>query len=102
MKTRVDYPKKPFSSIEEAQTWVDRFAACYNDEHRHSALIWVTPGARHTRTDIELLRRRRRTYERAKKRNPGRWTGSIRNCDSAPPVTLNPTRKRGPNSALAA
>lgn len=102
MKTRVGYPKKPFSSVEGAQTWVDRFTAWYNDEHRHSALNWVTPGARHTGADIELLRRRRRTYERAKKRNPGRWTGSIRNCDPTPPVTLNPARKRGPDGALAA
>ena len=102
MKTRVGYPRKPFSSIEEAQAWVDRFEDWYNDEHRHSALNWVTPSARHSGADIELLRRRRQTYERAKRRNPGRWTGSIRNCDPAPAVTLNPARKRGPDAVLAA
>jgi transposase InsO family protein len=93
MKSRVGYPRKPFSSVEEAQVWVDRFVAWYDNEHRHSALNWVTPNARHTGADLELLRRRRETYERARARNPGRWTGAIRNCAPAPAVTLNPVRE---------
>jgi putative transposase len=56
MKTRVGYPK----TIEEAQAWVDRFVVWYNEEHRHSALNWITPMARHTGAERELLRRLKR------------------------------------------
>lgn len=93
MKARVGYPKRPFESLDLAQAWVDRFATWYNYEHRHSALNWVTPMDRHTGADIERLRRRRATYERARRRSPGRWTGSIRNCDPAPEVELNPAKR---------
>ena len=94
MKTRVGYPKKPFETLEEAQAWVDRFVRWYNEEHRHSALNWVTPMARHTGEDRELLRRREETYRRARRRNPHRWSGNIRNCSPAPAVILNPNRKK--------
>src|SRR5690606_39937462 len=60
--------------LEEAQAWVDRFVRWYNEEHRHSALNWVTPMARHTGEDRELLRRREETYRRARRRNPHRWS----------------------------
>ena len=56
MKSRVGYPKKPFETLEEAQAWVNRFVGWYNEEHRHSALNWVTPMARHTGAERELLR----------------------------------------------
>jgi transposase InsO family protein len=58
MKSRVGYPKKPFATLDDAQTWVNRFVVWYNEEHRHSALNWVTPMARHTGAEHELLRRR--------------------------------------------
>jgi hypothetical protein len=29
MKSRVGYPKKPFETLEEAQTWVNRFVGWY-------------------------------------------------------------------------
>jgi transposase InsO family protein len=93
MKTRVGYPKKPFATLEEAQAWVDRFVCWYNEEHRHSALNWVTPMARHTGEDHELLRRREETYRRAQQRHPQRWSRNIRDCSPAPAVTLNPRKK---------
>ena len=93
MKTRVGYPKKPFATREEAQAWVDRFVHWYNEEHRHSALNWVTPMARHNGEDHELLRRREETYRQARQRNPQRWSRNIRDCSPAPAVTLNPRRK---------
>lgn len=94
MKTRVGYPKKPFANIEEAQAWVDRFVRWYNEEHRHSALNWVTPLARHTGAEHRLLRVRERTYRKARQRHPERWSGGIRNCDPAPAVILNPAKKK--------
>lgn len=92
MKARVGYPKKPFESLEEAQAWVDSFVRWYNEEHRHSALNWVTPMARHTGEESKLLRRREETYRSARARHPERWSRDIRNCKPAPPVTLNPAR----------
>lgn len=94
MKTRVEYPKRPFSSLESAQEWVTRFVAWYNNEHRHSALNWVTPAARHAGADVALLRRREATYLAARRRHPERWSGNIRNCSPAPPATLNPSNKK--------
>lgn len=93
MKTRVGYPKKPFESLTEAQAWVDSFVRWYNEEHRHSALNWVTPMARHTGQERVLLRRRAETYRKARQQHPNRWTQDIRNCSPAPAVTLNPARK---------
>lgn len=102
MKARVGYPKKPFQGLEEAQAWVDRFVRWYNHEHRHSALNWVTPWQRHTGEEISLLQRRRATYERAKGRNPGRWTGPIRNCNPAAAPALNPAHGKTSRAVLVA
>jgi transposase InsO family protein len=94
LKTRVGYPKRPFQSLSEAQAWVDRFVAWYNEEHRHSALNWVTPMARHRGEDGRQLALRRRTYLLAQKRHPARFPNGIRNCEPVGEVTLNPGRKR--------
>lgn len=101
MKGRSEYPSQPFTSLEQAQAWVDRFVEWYNYEHRHSGLNWVTPIARHTGADIELLRRRKATYETARRRNPKRWSGSVRNCNPAPAVSLNPTTSSSRTEAVA-
>ena len=93
MKTRVGYPKKRFASEQHAQEWVDGFVHWYNEEHRHSALNWITPMARHTGEEHRLLRLRERTYRKARQRNPERWSRGIRNCEPAPAVTLNPATK---------
>jgi len=45
-----------------------------------------------TGADIKQLERRKNAIEAARKRNPNRWSGNIRNCEPAPPVTLNPGR----------
>ena len=97
MKARVGYHKKPFESLEAAQDWVDSFVRWYNEEHRHSALNWVTPMARHTGEEHELLHRREETYRRARQRHPERWSRDIRNCSPAPDVTLNPTKTKKNN-----
>lgn len=101
MKTRVGYPKKPFEKIEDAQAWVDAFVCWYNEQHRHSALNWSTPMDRHLGRDKVLLKLRKQTYEAARRRHPQRWSRGIRNCDPAPAVTLNPSKK-GKQAASAA
>jgi len=97
MKARVGYPKKPFESLAAAQQWVDSFVRWYNEEHRHSALNWITPMARHTGEELELLQRREETYRKAQQRHPERWSRGIRNCSPAPAVTLNPAKTKKSN-----
>ncbi len=101
MKTRVGYPNKPFATLKEAQAWVDNFVHWYNEVHRHSALNWVTPMARHTGKERDLLRRREQTYRQARQRNPQRWSRSIRDCSPAPAVTLNPRKKSIDTASVA-
>jgi putative transposase len=101
MKSRVGYTEKPFETLEEAQAWVNRFVSWYNEQHRHCALNWLTPMARHTGAERELLHRRKDTYLKAQQRRPQRWSRGIRNGSPAPAVTLNPRRKNNDVAAAA-
>lgn len=89
-KYRPDYPSKGFATLDEARTWVGRFVAWYNEEHRHSALRFVTPAERHRGRDLALLEQRKALYEQAKARNPLRWSGDTRNWTPPTEVWLNP------------
>ncbi|MBP0587911.1 integrase core domain-containing protein, partial [Mycobacterium tuberculosis] len=68
------WPERPFDNVRQARQWVLRFADWYNEEHRHSALKYVTPGQRHRRQDRRLLQQRMQLYAQARKRNPQRWS----------------------------
>jgi putative transposase len=92
LKYHTGYPEKPFNSPDQARKWVSGFAHWYNELHRHSAIRFVTPGQRHRQQDIVLLSDRKAVYERARKRHPERWTGSIRNWQPVADVFLNPNR----------
>lgn len=89
LKYNVGYPKS-FETIEEARIWVAKFVHWYNNEHRHSRIKYVTPMQRHTGEDKEILEKRKKTYEEARKKNPGRWSRGIRNWDHIDTVYLNP------------
>ena len=88
------YPNNGFSSIEEARSWTEKFVNWYNNEHLHSALKFITPQQRHTGQDIIILVNRKNTYEMAKRRNPSRWSGNIRNWTLPSTVVLNPDTKQ--------
>jgi putative transposase len=90
MKYRPVYPDKPFSSLMAARQWVGMFVHWYNDEHRHSAVRYVTPSQRHAGEDVALLRKRAEVYTAAKARNPNRWSGDTRNWQPVTVVHLNP------------
>lgn len=92
LKYRPAYPRKPFPSLEAAQAWVASFVRWYNTEHLHSALSFVTPDDRHHGRDVAILAARARTYERARRRHPERWTRSTRNWKPVGEVHLNPER----------
>jgi putative transposase len=91
-KYRPDYPADGFIDIETARVWVLRFVRWYNEEHRHSAIKFVTPIERHTGRDIEILAARESLYERVKAQRPERWSGQIRDWSRPEVVMLNPDK----------
>ncbi len=93
LKYNAHYPQKPFGNLLEARTWVGGFISWYNNEHRHSAISFVTPNERHERVDIHLLEQRRVVYRAAKLRHPERWSGPIRAWKYIDQVHLNPDQK---------
>lgn len=93
LKYKVTYPRN-FESIEDARKWVKSFVEWYNFEHRHSKIKFVTPDQRHTGKDIELLKKRKETYQNAKLKNPERWSKEIKNWDWIEEVSLNPINKK--------
>jgi len=87
------YPKLPFASLQAARRWVVRFVDWYNGEHRHSAIRYVTPNERHSGQEQAILAHRQHVYERARRRNPQRWSRGTRDWSPVGEVVLNPERK---------
>ena len=94
------WPQRPFDSLQEAREWVMKFVARYNEEHRHSALKYVTPAQRHQGLDTALLQQREQLYGRAQAQRPERWSGEPRNWRPTGHVYLN--RERDPAELKAA
>ena len=92
LKYRPAYPRS-FESLMAARQWVGTFVRWYNEEHRHSAIKFVTPSQRHAGLDDALLRKRTEVYEAAKARRPERWSGDTRSWAPVTTVHLNPERK---------
>ena len=89
LKYRPKYPRR-FESLEAARTWIAGFVDWYNNEHLHSGIKFVTPADKHAGLDVEILARRRELYEDARRRNPKRWSGDVRNWTPVSRVVLNP------------
>ena len=68
------YPHVPFADMAVAQRWVNRFVGWYNQEHRHSAIRYVTPDERHLGREHRVLLQRHELYQRARGANPERWS----------------------------
>jgi transposase InsO family protein len=90
MKYVPEYPRDGFVTVEAARVWVAAFVAWYNDEHKHSGIGFVAPADRHAGRDVEILAARRDVYERARRRNPARWSRHTRLWNRPDTVTLNP------------
>lgn len=71
----------------------------YNEEHRHSAIGFVTPNQRHAGQDVTLLANRADVYELARRANPRRWSKHTRNWRYVHQVNLNPEK---PNKEINA
>jgi putative transposase len=92
LKYHPSYPGQAFADLAAARKWVGNFVNWYNNEHRHSAIRFVTPAQRHAGEDQPLLRRRKVVYEAAKARQPQRWSGTTRNWAPVRVVHLNPAK----------
>ena len=90
LKYRPELPLKPFEDLLQARRWVTELVHWYNDEHRHSAIKFVTPAQRHAGADCALLDARTKVYEQARKSNPLRWSKQTRNWHFVHSVHLNP------------
>jgi transposase InsO family protein len=88
-KYRPEYPVKGFESIDKARQWVRHFVCWYNEEHRHSAIRYVTPSQRHRGEDPTILANRHRVYQLAKQKRPDRWSSKSRNWEPVQQVWLN-------------
>ncbi len=93
-----EFPDTPFETLDAARAWVERFIHWYNNEHRHSAIRFVTPSERHAGKDMEILKRRQLVYEAARRQAPSRWTGDTRNWNPIDIVELNPGKKASSGS----
>lgn len=93
LKYAPEYPNRPFASLEEAQRWVEEFVRWYNTRHLHSAIRFVTPDQRHFAQEEAILANRQRVYEEARRLNPERWSGSVRDWTPVGEVRLNPERQ---------
>jgi len=91
LKYRPEYPGRPFEGLQEAKAWMQAFVRWYNTEHRHSGIKFVTPASCHAGEVEQILMKRKEVYEKAKRRNPSRWSGSTRNWDPIVEVRLNPS-----------
>lgn len=98
LKYRPGYPSQAFGDLTQARKWVGHFVDWYNNEHRHSAIHFVTPAQRHASQDVGLLQKRKAVYEAAKARQPQRWSGTTRNWIPVKVVHLNPAKSANNDS----
>lgn len=94
VKYRPEYPKSGFKSLGDAQNWFAWFVGWYNKEHQHSGIKFVTPAQRHCGEDREILRKRKKVYEAARKRRPNRWSSTTRNWDRIEEVCFNKRKEK--------
>jgi hypothetical protein len=96
LKYRPAYPVKAFDTLFAARTCVGARVRWYNEEHRHSAIRFVTPAQRHANLDQDIVLRRAALYEAARQRNPLRWEGPTRNWQRIDTVHLDTERIDNP------
>ena len=94
MKYHPRYPAQPFETLEQARDWVLGFQHWYNEDHRHSALQFVTPGERHRGEAEAIIAQRQAVYEAARRRHPERWSGNTRDWTLPEVVWLNPAKPK--------
>ena len=94
LKYSPQYPYKPFNDIEHARSWVGKFVKWFNEEHVHSSIKYVTPNERHEGRDQVILENRKKVFEKAKSKNPLRWSKEIRDWSMINEVRISPQSTR--------
>lgn len=89
-KYQPNFPHEGFESIDHAREWCHTFVNWYNQDHKHSAIKFVTPSQRHNGEDVQILAKRDELYRKSRAANPTRWSGSTRNWERPESMTLNP------------
>jgi transposase InsO family protein len=92
LKYRPQLPVKPFADLLAARRWMTALAGWYNDEHRHSAIGFITPAQRHAGLDQAMLKQRAQVYALARQSHPRRWSGQARVWAYVDTVHLNPDK----------
>ena len=87
------YPDGPLDSVQEWRDWMTQFERWYDTCQLHSGIQYVTPEDRHNGHDTEILAKRKRVYEEAKRRRPERWSRGTRNWEPITVVRLNPRKE---------
>jgi putative transposase len=90
LKCRPQFPLTGFADLPDARRWVTGWLRWFNEEHRHSAIRFVTPNQRHAQLDEKLLRARSEVYESARHQNSLRWSRQTRDWGFIDTVTLRP------------
>ncbi len=100
VKYHCTFPENPFTTLNEARHWVEKFVHWYNDEHKHSSIKFVTPNQRHNGLDKAILDNRKKVIEKAKMNHPERWNGrKTRNLTPITVVYLNPEKMKKPDES---
>ena len=86
------YPVRPFADLAHARQWMMEFVGWYNTEHLHSGIKFVTPQQRHEGLDKDILAKRHEVYQRARAKQPNRWSGATRDWSMVTTVHLNPNQ----------
>lgn len=92
MKYHQSYPSRRFRDLPSVRAWVESFVDWYNNEHRHSGIKYVTPNQRHYGEADEICHIRQETYEKARQKNPRRWTRTTRDWSQPQVVRVNHPR----------
>ncbi|MGH9259195.1 MAG: IS3 family transposase [Acidimicrobiales bacterium] len=71
-KYRPDYPAR-FASIDQARTWMRRFARWYNHDHYHSGIGYLHPADVHAGTASAVVAARQTVLDAAYQTNPARF-----------------------------
>lgn len=95
-KTLKYHPLFPgyFGSPQDGRAFCRHFFPWYNDEHRHSALAWLTPASVHAGHGAQLLHQRHATLLAAYLAHPERFVGGAPRLQTLPEaVWINPPEK---------
>jgi len=98
LKYRPNYPEKPFENVVEARAWADSFVTWYNTVHLHSSINFVTPDDRHRGNDLKIAENRHKVYQKARLKNPERWTKGTRNWELITEVSLKKFKRLKPEN----